>query len=150
MPIVITSNVLPTAVQSPAAANIVLQAGSVVSARVLQILAPDQVRIAIAGQPIDVLTKVPLQAGETLRLQVSQTADGIGLAIVDQEPANASQALAGASAAPVAVTADATANVAPLALAITAQTGPLTPEETLAVSIAAQTAATQQTSLAPL
>ena len=68
MPIVITSNVLPTAVQSPAAANIVLQAGSVVSARVLQILAPDQVRIAIAGQPIDVLTKVPLQAGETYRV----------------------------------------------------------------------------------
>jgi hypothetical protein len=149
MPIVITSNILPTAVQSPAAANIVLQAGSVVSARVLQILAPDQVRISIAGEPIDVLTKVPLQAGQTLHLQVSEAADGIRLVIVDQEPAGASQALAGVSGATEPVTAGAAANLAALAPAA-APTGPLTPEEALAVSIAAQTAATQQASLAPL
>jgi hypothetical protein len=150
MPIVITPNVLPAATQGAARADIVLQAGSVVSARVLQILAPDQVRIAIGGQAIDVLTKVSLQAGQTLQLQVSQTADGIGLAIVGQGSAGASQALAGASAATDAVAADAAANLAALAPATTAPTSPLTPEEALAVSIAAQTAATQQTSLAPL
>jgi hypothetical protein len=87
MPILITPNVLPGAAQGAATADIVLQAGGVVSARVLQILAPDQVRIAIGGQGIDVLTKVPLQAGQTLQLQVSEAADGIGLAIVSQQPA---------------------------------------------------------------
>src|SRR5690349_6917734 len=117
MPIVITSNILPTAVQSPAAANIVLQAGSVVSARVLQILASDQVRISIAGEPIDVLTKVPLQTGQTLHLAVSEAADGIRLAIVDQEPAAATPALAGVSGAAEPVTAGAAANLAALALA---------------------------------
>jgi Flagellar hook-length control protein FliK len=150
MPIVVTPNVLPGAAQGAATADIVLQAGSVVSARVLQILAPDQVRIAIGGQGIDVLTKVPLQAGQTLQLQVSETADGIGLAIVSQQPAGATGALAGASVATDAVTADAAANLTALAPAATASISPLTPEEALAVSIAAQTAATQQTSLAPL
>jgi flagellar hook-length control protein FliK len=150
MPIVITPNISPLATQATATANIVLQVGSVISARVLQILAPDQVRIAIAGQPIDVLTQVPLEAGRTLQLQVSETADGIGLAIVGQLPAGAAEALAGASAATDAVTAEAAVNLAALAPAATAPISPLTPEEALAVSIAAQTAATQQTSLAPL
>ena len=150
MPIVVTPNVLPGAAQGAATADIVLQAGSVVSARVLQILAPDQVRIAIGGQGIDVLTKVPLQAGQTLELQVSETADGIGLAIVSQQPAGATGALAGASVATDAVTADAAANLTALGPAAIAPISPLTPEEALAVSIAAQTAATQQTSLAPL
>ena len=59
-----------------------LQPGSVISARVLQVLANDLVRIAIAGQSIDVLSQVPLQAGQTLQLAVSQTPDGIRLAVV--------------------------------------------------------------------
>jgi hypothetical protein len=150
MPIVITPNISPLATQATAAADIVLQAGSVISARVLQILAPDQVRIAIGGQGIDVLTKVPLQAGQTLQLQVSETADGIGLAIVSQQPTGGTGALAGVSAATDAAAADAAANLAALAPAAAAPISPLTPEEALAVSIAAQTAATQQTSLAPL
>src|SRR4029077_2752719 len=84
MPIVITPNLPPVAAPG-GAADIVLQAGSVVSARVLRILGPDQVRISIGGQSIDVLSQVPLQAGQTLQLQVSQTASGIGLAIVNQQ-----------------------------------------------------------------
>ncbi len=151
MPIVISPNILPGAAQG-ASADLVLQAGSVISARVLQILAPDQVRIAIGGQGIDVLTQVPLQAGQALQLRVSEIAGGIGLAIVNQQAAAANQASAGAPA--VTDVTPATDTAAPLAAlaapAAAATVGPLTPEETLAVSIAAQTAATQQTSLAPL
>jgi len=98
MPIVITPNVPPVAAPGATAADIVLQAGSVISARVLQILGPDQVRIAIGGQSIDVLSQVPLQAGQTLQLQVSQIASGIGLAIVSRQGAGSTgQSAAGAS-----------------------------------------------------
>src|SRR6516225_10894983 len=85
MPIVITPNPPPAAAPGASAVDIVLQAGSVINARVLQILGPDQVRIAIGGQSIDVLSQVPLQAGQTLQLQVSQIASGIGLAIVSRQ-----------------------------------------------------------------
>jgi hypothetical protein len=153
MSIVITPNVKPVAAQAVTTADIVLQPGSVISARVLQILGNDQVQISIGGQPIDVTSQVPLQAGQTLQLQVSQTASGIGLAIVSQQDgAAASQAAAGATATLDSVT------LAPNAAAIAAlappgapvASNPLTALETLAVALAAQTAATQQTSLAPL
>ena len=75
MPIVIAQNIPPLAAQgATTAADIVLQPGSVITAQVLQILGNDQARIAIGGQPIDVVSQVPLQAGQTLQLQVSQTA----------------------------------------------------------------------------
>src|SRR6516162_4354514 len=141
MPIVITPNVPPVAAPGATATDIVLQAGSVISARVLQILGPDQVRIAIGGQSIDVLSQVPLQAGQTLQLQVSQTASGIGLAIVNQ------QGTVGASAVTLAPDLAAAALAPPIT---TVAGNPLTPLETLAVSLATETAATQQTSLAPL
>ncbi|THD56635.1 MAG: flagellar hook-length control protein FliK [Bradyrhizobium sp.] len=153
MSIVITPNVKPVAAQAVTTADIVLQPGSVISARVLQILGNDQVQISIGGQPIDVTSQVPLQAGQTLQLQVSQTASGIGLAIVSQQGgAAAGQAAAGATATLDSVT------LAPNAAAIAAlaptgapvASNPLTALETLAVALAAQTAATQQTSLAPL
>ena len=54
------------------APDLVLQAGSVVNAQVLQVLADNLVRIAIASLSIDVLSEVPLQAGQTLQLAVSQ------------------------------------------------------------------------------
>jgi hypothetical protein len=143
MPIVITPNPPPVAAPGATAADIVLQAGSVISARVLQILGPDQIRIAIGGQSIDVLSQVPLQAGQTLQLQVSQTANGIGLAIVNQQGAAGA---AGASAVTLAPDL-----AAALATPVTTVAGnQLTPLETLAVSLATGTAATQQTSLAPL
>ena len=155
MLIVIAPNVPPLAAQGvTTAADIVLQPGSVISAKVLQILGNDQVRIAIGGQSIDVLSQVPLQAGQTLQLQVSQTASGIGLAVVNQQAsAAASQSVASAAATPDSVTLapEAAASVAALAPpAATATNTQLSPLETLAVSLAAQTAATQQTSLAPL
>jgi hypothetical protein len=154
MPIVITSSVSPAAAQG-APAPIVLQPGSVISARVQQILGNDTVRISIGGQSIDVQSQVPLQAGQTLQLQVSQATDGsIRLAVVNQPPTN--QGPAAADNAPLAPD---TVTLAPdVAANIAAQTSPgalaakiqLTPQETLAVSVAAQTAATQQTGLAPL
>ncbi|MGB9115140.1 flagellar hook-length control protein FliK [Bradyrhizobium sp.] len=154
MSIVITPNVPPVAAQSAMPADIVLQPGSVISAQVVQILGSDQVRLAIGGQSIDVTSQIPLQAGQTLQLQVSQTASGIALAVVNQQAgAAASQGLAGATATLDSVTLAPDAAVAIAALATPATTAPssqLSPLETLAVSLAAQTAATQQTSLAPL
>ena len=156
MSIIITPNVPPVAAQSAAAttADIVLQPGSVISARVLQILGNDQVQIAIGGQAIEVTSQIPLQAGQTLQLQVSQTTSGIALAVVNQQAgAAASQGFTGATATLDSITLapDAAAAVAALATpATTAPNSQLSPVETLAVSLAAQTAATQQTSLAPL
>ena len=62
MSIVINQSVPLVAVQG-VAADVVLQPGSVISARVVQVVGNDQVRIAIGGQSIDVLSQVPLQAG---------------------------------------------------------------------------------------
>src|SRR5882724_4046987 len=66
------------------APDLALQAGSVVNAQVLKILSADLVRIAIASLSIDVLTEIPLQAGQILQLAVSQTKDGVRLAVVGQ------------------------------------------------------------------
>ena len=151
MPIIVAPNIPQASVQnSAAAADIVLQPGSVITAQVLQILPNDQVRIAIGGQSIDVSSQVPLQPGQTLQLQVSQTAGGIDLSRVNQQGApEAGQNLA--SATSITLAPDAAILIAALtppgALATNNQ---LTPVETLAVSLAAQSAATQQTSLAPL
>ena len=151
MPIIVAPNFPQTTVQNSATgADIVLQPGSVITAQVLQILPNDQVRIAIGGQSIDVSSQVPLQAGQTLQLQVSQTAGGIGLSLVNPQGApGAGQNLA--SATSITLAPDAAILIAALtppgALATNNQ---LTPVETLAVSLAAQSAATQQTSLAPL
>jgi hypothetical protein len=89
-----------------------------------------------------------------LQLQVSQTPNGIGLSIVNQPSTATGQAAAGgASTSNPAITLSPSL-AASLAANLTADavtpTNPLTPLETLAVSVAAQTAVTQQTSLAPL
>jgi hypothetical protein len=145
----------PSASSTPAA-GIVLEAGQVITAQVVQLLGNDQVQIAIGNQTIEAATQVPLQVGQTLQLQVSQTAGGnIGLAIVNQ-PGAAATGQTGASGSstsnPVitlspSLAASIAANLTPNAVT---PASPLTQLETLAVSIAAQTAATQQTSLAPL
>ena len=156
MSILITPTISLVAAQG-ASAGVVLQPGTVVAAKVLQILGNDQVRIAIAGQAIDVQSQVPLQAGQTLQLAVSQTTDGIALAVVNQQGgAAASQGSTGSASATatsdsVTLGPGAAAGLAgPATTALAAPANPLTPLETVAVSIAAQTAATQQTSLAPL
>jgi len=159
MSIVITPRIQPvTAAQVATAAPVVLQPGSVISVQVQQVLSSDTVRIAIGSQSLDVLTQVPLQAGQTLQLAVSQTADGtVRLAVVNaQDGASTSQGPSGTANATVTsdsvtLAPDAVASIAPqTAPAVVASTNQLTPLETLAVSVAAQTAATQQTGLAPL
>jgi Flagellar hook-length control protein FliK len=156
MSITINPNLPVVAVQG-ASANVVLQPGTVIKAQVLQILGNDEAQISIGGQTVQVATQVPLQAGETLQLSVSQAADGtIQLAIVTpQVNAVAAQAIAGlaAGATPsdVVTLAGALANIAAQATPATVVAqNQLSALEQIVVSSAAQTAATQQTSLAPL
>src|SRR3979411_2811122 len=60
-----------------AAPELVLQPGTVVDARVLKLLSDDLVRIAIANLSIDVLSEIPLSAGQTLQLAVSEMDEGM-------------------------------------------------------------------------
>jgi hypothetical protein len=155
MSIVINQNV-PLAAAQGVTASIVLQPGSVISARVVQVLDNNQVQIAIGGQSIDVLSQVPLQAGQTLQLAVSQTSDAITLAVVNPQggassPSSNGIASSTASLDQVTLAPGAIASIPPpTSSGIAVPTNQLTPQQALAVSNAAQTAATQQTSLAPL
>jgi hypothetical protein len=156
MSIVINQNIVIAPARG-ATTSVVLQPGTVISAKVTQILGNDQVRIAVGSQSIDAQSQLALQVGQTLQLAVSQTADGVRLAVVNPGvDASASQGPGGvggaaASLDQVTLTPSATVNtVASTAAAAAAPTIQLTPAEALAVSTAAQTAATQQTSLAPL
>src|ERR1700722_11006996 len=159
MAITITSNIQSAAVSAPStpASGIVLQAGQVITAEVLQVLGKDKGQITIGNQTIEASTQVPLQVGQTLQLQVSQTPGGIGLSIVNQPsaaPGQAAQASEGAGATADPVLTLSPSLAASLAANLTTDavtpSNPLTPLETLAVSVAAQTAVTQQASLAPL
>jgi hypothetical protein len=159
MPISINP-IFPVIAAQGAAPDVVLQPGTVIDAQVLKILANDLVRIAIANLSIEVLSEIPLQAGQTLQLVVSQTPDGIKLAVVGQGRSNAGiPASVGegaispdiASPDPTGFASEATVRVAVKpAPDVTAPKNPLTPLQALAVSAAAQTAATRQGSLAPL
>src|SRR3984957_18071502 len=156
MAITITSNIQSAAASAPSkpASGIVLQAGQVITAEVLQVLGNDQVQLAIGNQTIEAATQVPLQAGQMLQLQVSQTPGGIGLSIVNQPSTPTGQTSAGAGATSDAVLTLSPSLAASLATNLTTDavspSNPLTPLETLAVSVAAQTAGTQQPWLAPL
>lgn len=162
MSITIHPNLPVVAVQG-ATADVVLQPGTVIKAQVLQVLGNGEAQIAIGGQTVEVTTRVPLQAGQTLQLSVSQASDGtIQLAVVNpQDGVAAGQAIAAqaASAGSAAAMISDVVTLAPEALAnIEAQLAPvvvvsqnqLSAPEQLAVSAAAQAAVTQQTSLAPL
>src|ERR1700733_6083683 len=83
MPISVNPTV-PVITAQGVASGLVLQPGTVINAQVLKILADNLVQIAIANLSIDVLSEVPLQAGKNLQLAVSQTQDGIRLAVVGQ------------------------------------------------------------------
>ena len=136
--------ILPAIAAQSAAPDLVLEPGTVVDAQVLKILSDNLVRIAISNLSIDVLTEVPLAAGQTLQLAVSQTATGIRLAVVGQgatAPSPESVTLAANA------TLAATATPSPLVLA---STDILTPLERVAVSAAVASAASRQDSLAPL
>src|SRR5579871_1852619 len=95
MAITINPNIQAATATAPttAATGIVLQAGQVITAQVVQVLGNDQVQIAIGNQTIEAATQVPLQAGQTLQLQVSQTSGGIALTIVNQASTAAGQAV---------------------------------------------------------
>jgi flagellar hook-length control protein FliK len=124
------------------APDLVLAPGSVVTAQVLKVLDANLVRIAIAALSIDVLSEIPLQEGQTLQLAVSQTKDGIRLAVVGQ---------GGGAGDAVTLSPEALVDAATNRPTIVAPTkAVLTPVERAAVSVAAQTAATEQESLAPL
>ena len=133
--------------------GVVLQPGTVVSAQVQNVLAENLVRIAIANLSLDVLTEVALTPGQNLQLSVSQTQDGVvRLQIVGQGAgAAASDA---ASVAPSLAT-NLAPNLAPNAPVgpaanVATPNDPLTPLERIAVSVAAESAAATQQSLAPL
>jgi hypothetical protein len=162
MPISINP-IFPVIAAQGAAPEIVLQPGTVIDAQVLKILANDLVRIAIANLSIEVLSEIPLQAGQSLQLAVSQTPNGIKLAVVGQGSAAGNQAIpapAGSNAAPVNVAISDAVALAPDAVLVSAAAkpvadaaplkNPLTPLQALAVSAAAQSAAARQRSLAPL
>ncbi|MFC0243494.1 flagellar hook-length control protein FliK [Rhodopseudomonas telluris] len=144
---------LPLVALQGVTADVTLQPGTVVQAKVLAILDNSQVRIAIGGQTVEATTQVPLQAGQTLQVAVSQSDQGVRLAIVNQPvTTNAPANLAAASLALDTVT------LAPQAITLTAQAAPslvpaanaLTPQQVAALTTAAQTAATQQTGLSSL
>src|SRR6266404_10007497 len=127
------------------APELVLQPGSVVNAQVLKVLSADLVRIAIASLSIDVASEIPLQPGQNLQLAVTQTKDGIRLAVVGQ-----GSDAAGAAADAVTLSPDALADTTANRPAIVSPKNVLTPLERIAVSAAAQAAAAEQASLAPL
>lgn len=129
-----------------AARDLVLQPGTVIDAQVLKLLSDNLVRIAIANMSIDVVSEVPLQAGQALQLAVSQTEGGIRLAVVGQGAGAAATSADTVTLAPGARV-DAAANPSS---AVASPKSILTPLEQQAVSVAARTAATQQGSLAPL
>jgi len=136
--------IFPVIAAQGAAPEFVLQPGTVIDAEVLKILSNNLVRIAIASLSIDVLSEIPLQAGQTLQLAVSQTEGGVRLAVVGQgSGAVVSDTITLAPDALVDAPANSPANVA-------APRNALTPLERLAAAAAAQTAATQQDSQAPL
>jgi hypothetical protein len=126
------------------APELVLQPGSVVNAQVLKVLSADLVRIAIASLSIDVATEIPLQQGQNLQLAVTQTKDGIRLALVLQGGG------AGAAGDAVTLSPDALADLPANQPAVATPKIVLTPAERAAVSVAAQAAVSEQDSLAPL
>ncbi|HLG82924.1 MAG TPA: flagellar hook-length control protein FliK [Bradyrhizobium sp.] len=126
--------------------------GTVVDAAVLQ-AAENLVQIAIANLAMDVMTEVPLTAGQSLQLAVSQNQDGsVRLTIVGQGANGAAGTGAPGSAADyVSLSPTAQVNASGLVLpAATTFEDPLTPLQRMAVEMASETAATRQQSLGPL
>ncbi|MGY3035276.1 hypothetical protein ACVIIV_004446 [Bradyrhizobium sp. USDA 4354] len=147
MPTPVTS-IAPVSAASPladaATPDLVLQAGSVVDARVVSVLADNLVRIAIANLSMDVMSEVALSPGQNLQLAVSQNNGTIRLAVMSG---------AGEAAADqVTLTPRAASLVEspPLAPSAGAARSTLTPSEQVAVTVASTEAATRQGSQAPL
>lgn len=138
--------VFPVVGAQETAAVSLLQPGTVIDATVLKQLDANLVRIAIASLSIDVLSEVPLQAGQALQLAVSQTPQGVRLQIVPG--GGASPQVAPATDAALLDTVSVPKSDAPVQAAASGRV--LTNLEALAVSAAVQTAAARQGSLSPL
>ena len=76
LPVQPTQEISAVTADAPA---LVLTPGTTIDATVLKVLSAEFVRIAIASLSIDVKTEIPLQQGQTLKLAVSQTENGIRL-----------------------------------------------------------------------
>lgn len=142
------SSILPVSAASPAAdaatPDLALQAGSVVDARVVSVLADNLVRIAIANLSLDVMSEVALTPGQNLQLAVSQNDGSIRLAVMN-----------GAGETPadqITLTPRAASLVEspPLAPSASTARNTLTPFEQVAVTAASAEAVTKQGSQAPL
>jgi hypothetical protein len=142
--------ILPVLAAQAAAPDLLLQPGTVVDAQVLKILSGNVVQIAIAGLSIDVLSEVPLTAGQTLQLSVSQTPDSIRLAIVGPETAAVADVPGDSVTLSPNMLGEIAANPSPGAAPPREGLNVLTPPEQAAVLVAAENAATRQESLAPL
>jgi hypothetical protein len=136
---------------SGTAPELVLQPGTVIDARVLAV-SDGLARILIAGMAIEALTEVALQPGANLKFAVTQTADGVRLAIVPPEATaqtrtGASAQASGSTPAPATSNAGATAQASlPRVAASPVAANP----EAAAISQAIQTSAPRQASLSPL
>ena len=142
------SSIIPVSAASPVAdaatPDLVLQAGSVVDAKVVSVLADNLVRIAIANLSMDVMSEVSLTPGQNLQLAVSQNDGTIRLAVVNGAgEASADQV----TLTPTAASLIDSPSLAPSA---TAARNPLTPAEQVAVTTASAEAVTKQGSQAPL
>ena len=143
--------IFPVIAAQGAAADVVLQPGTVIDAQVLKVLANDMVRIAIANLSIEVMSEIPLQPGQTLQLAVSQMPEGIKLAVVGQGSAALPEDADVPLVDRVTLAPEATVNaVSKSAAPSPTSTGQLTALEALAVSAAAQAAATKQAGLSQL
>ncbi|WP_448031255.1 flagellar hook-length control protein FliK [Bradyrhizobium liaoningense] len=147
MPTPVTS-IAPVSAASPSAdaatPDLVLQAGSVVDARVVSVLADNLVRIAIANLSLDVMSEVALSPGQNLQLAVSQNDGTVRLAVVGG---------AGEAAADVVTLTPRAASLVespPLAPSAGAARSTLTSAEQVAVTVASAEAVTRQGSQAPL
>ena len=140
--------IIPVSTVSPAAdaatSGLMLQAGSVVSAKVVGVLADNLVRIAIANLSMDVMSEVALSPGQSLQLAVSQTEAGVRLAVVNGAGGAATDSV---TLTPQAVAITDAPSLAPFLIPAR---NLLTPLEQVAVSVAATDAATEQGSQAPL
>lgn len=142
------SSIVPVSAASPVAdaatPDVVLQAGSVVDARVVSVLADNLVRIAIANLSMDVMSEVALTPGQNLQLAVSQNDDTIRLAVVN------GAGEASADQVTLTPTAASLVDSPPLAPSATAARDPLTPTEQVAITAASAEAVAKQGSQAPL
>ncbi|WP_426418830.1 flagellar hook-length control protein FliK [Bradyrhizobium genosp. A] len=142
------SSIIPVSAASPVAdaatPDLVLQAGSVVDAKVVSVLADNLVRIVIANLSMDVMSEVSLTPGQNLQLAVSQNDGTIRLAVVN------GAGVASADQVTLTPTAASLVDSPPLAPTATAFRNPLTPAEQVAVTVASAEAVTKQGSQAPL